>query len=282
MFGKKRTRKNRYKKRSRSGKPGAGAKRTLTVVGGGLAVAAFSALLVMAHALFTQSAYYRARHLPVSGNQRISEAAVLAQAGLAPGVQILDLNLAVVHGRLLAHPWIAQAQVSREIPDTLRVTVREHRPLAVMDMQMGRRYLLNAQGRLFKQWDATDPEDLPVIVGLGYRDLPMKDTAGTRPFQAVLNLLTDTGAWDSLSLSRIEADPETGLTLVVAHSAQQIRMGYGQYPEKLNRLKALKKRLKDGNYMHDFASIDVSDLERIVVAPQQPSEPSGSGDQQRS
>lgn len=267
LFGKKRTRKNRYKKRSRSVKPGSGAKRLLTVVGGCLAVVAFSALLVVVHALFTQATYYRARQLPVSGNQRLSDAAVLAQAGLAPGVQILDLNLAVVHTRLLAHPWIAQAQVSREIPDTLRVTVREHRPLAVMDMRMGRRYLLNAEGRLFKQWDATDPEDLPVITGLSYRDLPMDEAAGTRPFQAVLSLLTETGAWEALALSRIEADAETGLTLVVAHSAQQIRMGYGHYPEKLNRLTALKKRLKDGNFMHDFASIDVSDLERIVVAP---------------
>jgi cell division protein FtsQ len=277
LFDKKRTRKNRYKKRPRSGKPGAGAKRLLKIIGGCLAVGAFSASLVMAHALFTQAGYYRAKELPVSGNQRLSAAAVLAQAELAPGVQILDLNLASVHNRLLAHPWIAEAQVSREIPNTLRVTVREHRPLAVVDMQMGRRYLLNAQGRLFKQWDATDPEDLPVVTGLGYRDLPMKAQRGTKPFQAVLTLLTETAAWEALSLSKIEADPETGLTLVVAHSAQQIRMGYGQYPEKLSRLKALQKRLKDGNYMHDFASIDVSDLERIVVAPA-----GGSGDQQRS
>ena len=77
------------------------------------------------------------------------------------------------------------------------------------------------------------------------------------------------------------ADPEIGLTLVVADRDQQIQMGYGQYPEKLSRLTALKRRLAAGNYMHDFASLDVSDLERIVVAPvQTPS--SGSGDQQRS
>lgn len=277
LFGKKNTRKNRYKKRPRSGKPGAGAWCLLKVVGGSLAVMGLSALLVMAHALFTQADYYRAKQLPVSGNQRLSVAAVLAQAGLAAGVQILDLNLGVVHNRLVAHPWIAQAQVSLEIPSTLRVTIREHRPLAVMDMRMGRRYLLNADGRLFKKWDATDPENLPVVTGLGYRDLPMDDEAGTKPFKAVLSLLTETGAWEALSLSKIEADPETGLTLVVAHSGQQIRMGYGHYTEKLSRLTALQKRLKDGNLMHDFASIDVSDLERIVVAPT-----GGSGDQQRS
>ena len=267
LFGKKRTRKNRFKKRPRSGQPGAGAKRLLTVVSGCLAVGAFSALLVMAHALFTQADYYRAKQLPLSGNQRLSARTVLAQAELALGVQILHLNLGVVQGRLLAHPWIASAQVSREIPNTLRVTVREHHPLAIMDMQMGRRYLLNAEGRLFKQWDATDPGNLPVVTGLGYRDLPMEAETGTKPFRAVLSLLTETGAWEALALSKIEADPETGLTLVVAHSGQEIRMGYGHYPEKLSRLVALKKRLKDGNIMHDFASIDVSDLERIVVAP---------------
>lgn len=279
--GKKRTRKNRYKKRPKSGGPGPGARRLLLAVGLSLGLAAFSYLLVLAHALLTQSPYYRAKRLPVSGNQRLSDAAVLAQAGLAPGVQILKLNLGQVHQRLLAHPWIAAAEVGREVPDTLRVTVREHQPLAVVDMRMGRRYLLNDAGRLFKSWDATDPQDLPVVTGLAFRDLPIDGSAGSDAFQAVMALLTGTGAWETLSLARVEADPEIGLTLVVAGSHQRIQMGYGQYPEKLRRLADLKKRLAAGNYMHDFASIDVSDLGRIVVAPVQTT-PSGSTDTERS
>ncbi|MDJ0781691.1 MAG: FtsQ-type POTRA domain-containing protein [Desulfosarcinaceae bacterium] len=279
--GPKRTRKNRYKKRPRSGRAGAGARRLLTLAITLLGVTAYSLLLIVAYGLLTQSRYYRAKHLPVSGNQRLSANAIMTQAGLNPGVQILDLNLSVVHRRLLAHPWIAEARVAREIPDTLRVWVREHRPLAVMDMQLGRRYLLNAAGRLFKTWDATDPQDLPVVTGLAYRDLPVAQSGGSAPFQAVMALLTGTGAWEDLSLTRIEADAEIGLTLVVAGSDQRIRMGYGQYPQKLTRLTALKTRLKAGNHLHDFASIDVSDLERIVVAPKQ-TPASGNGDQQRS
>jgi cell division protein FtsQ len=278
---KKRTRKNRYKKRPKSGKPGDGARRLLVLAMMGLGLTALSVLLVLSYALLTQTDYYRAKHLPVSGNQRLSAAAVLAQAGLTPGIQILNLNLRKVHSRLLAHPWIAEARVAREIPDTLRVMVREHHPLAVMDMGMGRRYLLNTRGRLFKSWDATDPHDLPVVTGLAYRDLPMEDKPGSESFRAVMAMLTGTGAWKALSLARIEADPEIGLTLVVADKDQRIQMGYGQYPDKLSRLTALKRRLAAGNYMHDFASIDVSDLERIVVAPvETPS--SGSGNQQRS
>lgn len=279
--GQKRTRKNRYKKRPRGGKSGSGAKRLLLAVGLSLGLAAFSYLLVVAHALLTQSAYYRAKRLVVSGNQRLSDAEVLAQAGLAPGVQILKLNLGQVHQRLLAHPWIKAAEVGREIPDTLRVTVREHQPLAVVDMRMGRRYLLDNAGHLFKSWDATDPQDLPVVTGLAYRDLPIGANTGSDAFDAVMALLTGTGAWETLSLARVEADPETGLTLVVAESGQRIRMGYGHYPEKLRRLANLKQRLEAGNDMHDFASIDVSDLERIVVAPVQ-TPPSGSGETQRS
>jgi cell division protein FtsQ len=150
-----------------------------------------------------------------------------------------------------------------------------------VDMQLGRRYLLDGGGHLFKSWDATDPQDLPVVTGLAYRDLPIGANTSSDAFQAVMALLTGTGAWETLSLARVEADPEIGLTLVVAGSQQQIRMGYGHYPEKLRRLADLKKRLKAGNYMHDFASIDVSDLGRIVVAPV-PTPPSGSTDTQRS
>jgi cell division protein FtsQ len=279
--GKKRSRKNRYKKRPRSGGPGSGARRLLLVAGLGLGLAAFSYVLILAHALLTQSPYYRAKRLAVGGNQRLSEAAVLAQAGLAPGVQILALNLGLVHQRLLAHPWIKAAQVGREIPDTLRVTVREHQPLAIVDTGMGRRYLLDAEGDLFKSWDASDPQDLPVVTGLAYRDLPIRGRSGSDAFKAVMALLTGTGAWETLSLARVEADPEIGLTLLVAGSRQRIRMGYGQYPDKLRRLADLKARLAAGNFMHDFASIDVSDPGRIVVAPVQ-TPPGESTDTERS
>jgi cell division protein FtsQ len=264
--GQKRSRKNRYKKRPRSGGPGSGARRLLLVVGLGLGLAAFSYVLVLAHALLTQSPYYRAQRLAVGGNRRLSEAAVLAQAGLAPGVQILALNL---------------GQVGREIPDTLRVTVREHQPLAVVDTGMGRRYLLDDEGDLFKSWDASDPQDLPVVTGLAYRDLPIRGRSGSDAFKAVMALLTGTGAWETLSLARVEADPEIGLTLLVAGSRQRIRMGYGQYPDKLRRLADLKARLAAGNFMHDFASIDVSDPGRIVVAPVQ-TPPGESTDTERS
>lgn len=53
---------------------------------------------------------------------------------LAPllGRNLLRLPLAEVRQRLVANPWIATAEVAKELPDRLRVTVAERRPAVLL------------------------------------------------------------------------------------------------------------------------------------------------------
>ena len=67
----------------------------------------------------------------VTGQHFLSEGEVRELLGPAVGENILGLDIAALKARLRASPWVADATVSRTLPDTLRVTIREREPLAV-------------------------------------------------------------------------------------------------------------------------------------------------------
>ncbi|MDX1709178.1 MAG: FtsQ-type POTRA domain-containing protein, partial [Desulfobacterales bacterium] len=135
---------------------------------GAAALLATSCLFVLVHDVITQCDYFKAQRLKIEGGQRLSTKQIIAAAELKKGVNILAVNLAMTRKRLLAHPWIAEAEVRREIPAGLSIRVREHRPLAIV--KLDRKYLINQHGQLFKQWTASDPVNLPQISGLKRSD----------------------------------------------------------------------------------------------------------------
>ena len=131
------------------------------------AVAGFAAttgFFILIHEIVTQCDYFAAETITISGTRRLTHDQVARQARIRTGDNILSVNLSLVRKRLLAHPWIAEAGVSREIPSGLRIRIEEHSPLAVVDV--GKKFLINHSGIIFKAWDASDPADLPVVNGL--------------------------------------------------------------------------------------------------------------------
>ena len=63
-----------------------------------------------------------------------------------------------------SHLWIAEAEVSRELPSTIRIGIKEQKVLAVIDLK--RKFLINTAGEIFKEVSATDPDNLPIVSGL--------------------------------------------------------------------------------------------------------------------
>ena len=71
----------------------------------------------------------------VRGEHFLSEGEVRELLGPAVGEIILTLDIEALKGRLRASPWVADATVSRTLPDTLRVEIRERVPLALAEME---------------------------------------------------------------------------------------------------------------------------------------------------
>jgi cell division protein FtsQ len=246
------------------------------------ALAAFAAVtgfFILIHEIVTQCDYFAAEKVTIEGTRRLTAEQVARQARVGIGDNILSVNLALVRKRLLAHPWIAEAAVSREIPSRLIIRVREHAALAVVDF--GQKFLINHQGRIFKPWDPGDPQDLPVIRGLNLSDLkvygrlesppPDRSSADSAPFKAVMQVL-ELGRQQSSILPnhlirQISVDRQIGLTIYAFDRLKAISLGYSDYSAKYHMLAKLFSYLKRQRSIFDFDRIDLNNLQRIVVNP---------------
>ena len=255
---------------------------------GTVGVIFMSAFFIFVHDVFTQSEHFQARQIHVEGGRRLSVQRILDQAGVRPGINVLSVNLAAARKRLLAHPWIAEAEIQREIPATLRIRIREHVGAAVVDV--GRKFLLSPQGELFKEWEPSDPADLPSVAGLAIADLRVVDRSAaagglalfdtdgpaapappSRAMDAVLQVLILGREPESILSTRelrsIQVDRELGLTLMAYAENRAIRLGYNDYPAKYHLLRELLAVFRTQPDVADFERIDLTDMNRVIVNP---------------
>lgn len=122
-------------------------------------------LLAVAGGLaFSQSAYFTVRTVQVSGLQRLTEAEVLAVAGVALPANAFALNPRAIERRLAEYPPIAQVRVARRFPAQLRVEVRERRPVGALPY--GEHFLLfDGDGVPFAVAPAPASAGLPKVIG---------------------------------------------------------------------------------------------------------------------
>lgn len=229
-----------------------------------------SIIFILGYDLFTQCDYFNTNSLEVKGHQRLSKEEVIEQSQIYSGQNILSVNLSQARKKLLSHAWISEAEVRREFPNCIYISIKEHKPLAVLDI--GRQFIINDKGAVFKEWRPTDTDKLPVISGLDFSDLNVPGEAfHSIPFKAVMNVLqlgrNPESILSNRFIKRIHVDREIGLTLYAFNPVKAIKIGYDNYSGKYDKLKRVFSYLKKKQNFSDFNSIDLINLNRIVLNP---------------
>jgi cell division protein FtsQ len=246
----------------------------LNVLAGILAVALMSLFFIFCHDIILQSPYFRLTSLEVTGNNRLSVQDVLEVARIKSGTNVLLVNLPLSRKYLLSNPWIAGAEITRELPGRLMLTVREHHPLAILNM--GRKFLINMEGKVFKEVTDEDVAGLPVIEGIDFSDLDWQDLRRSPNFDAVLSLLEIGRKSASIlplpCMRLIRVDREEGITLYLDGSIQALRInaikiGYQDYSEKLMRLEKVIAYFRANKLIQGIDWIDLRQMNRVVISP---------------
>jgi len=228
-----------------------------------------SFLFIFTYDFITQCDYFKAESLTVAGANRLTEERVLQQSQITKGINILSINLSRVRKRLLAHSWIEEAEVRRELPTGISIRIKEQEPLAILDM--GRKFIINTHGEVFKEMDASDRCRLPIIHGLEFSDINVRGESRSVPFNAVMKILALGQKPESVLpcslIKRIRVDREMGLTIYAFDRIKAIKIGYDDYPNKYEMLKNVLFYLKKNGGFSDLESIDLNNLNRIVVNP---------------
>jgi cell division protein FtsQ len=263
--------KNRHYKRKVHRKKGAGIReRFIFCMKAVLALsvlAVFSLILIFGYDCITQSDYFRAETIDIQGNRILSAEDVIRETLMKPGDNILAVNLSLVRKRLMSNGWISEAEVARKIPSGIILKINEHRPIAVLDL--GKEFILNDNGEIFKEREERDTVNLPIVKGLKFSDLLSDGADRSRPFKALMDVLelgrTPQSVLPNSSIVQINIDREIGLTVYAFNKT--IKLGYNNYPEKYERLEKVFYHAKNGELFSDFETVDLNNLSRIVIRP---------------
>jgi cell division protein FtsQ len=141
----------------------------------------------------------------------LNAAQVARAADVANGTRLFDLDLDAIRTRVEALPWVAHAQVGREWPDAVTISLQERTPVA----RWGERSLLDSEGHVFTPPDGDQTyarsNALPLLAGpegrvddvqLAYRQLSAKLADG--PFALDGLRLDARGEWTAHTRSGIE------------------------------------------------------------------------------
>ncbi len=227
----------------------------------------FSALFMAGYAAVIQWDYFSTHTIHVVGQKRLTKAQILTQADIQPGDNLLALNLRMVRERLLANPWVERATISREIPGTLEIYITEQQPLARLDL--GRRFLINDCGRIFKEVGPQDPKQLPLVTGIAYDDISLGDDDLTPAMTTVLEVLKMSKAPESAipysTIARLHLDKQLGITLTLAGGERSIKLGFDHFEAKYKRFTQLRRYLERNLKWQNFKDVDLNNPDRVVV-----------------
>jgi cell division protein FtsQ len=227
-------------------------------------------LVVLYHQLLTCNLFCikDINNIEIEGAKRLSRSLLLQQSKLVAGASLLAIQPAQVERALMAHPWIAKAEVSRKWPHSLHLKVQERDPVALV--QFGEELLyMDRQGMIFKPLDPGDPHNFPVITGLTpekFRhspgDLP---EVVAQAFQLMDVLKTTPPPLNLENISEIHVDLERGFTLYANGVAVALDLGFQEYSEKLQKFSQLWPVLVHKGLLTKVGRINLNYPRRALV-----------------
>ena len=179
----------------------------------------------------------RVTRVEVRGGHFLSEGEVRELLGPAVGENILGLDIEDLKKRLRASPWVADAAVTRSLPDTLRVEIDERAPVALAEVD--KLYLMDANGTLIELYGPrTAAFDLPVVRGLGGLGPDERRDRARR----VTVLLADLGTLSG-ELSEIRVEEGADLEAIL-RSGEVVRLGAPPYRKTFTTFLGLRGQLR--------------------------------------
>jgi cell division septal protein FtsQ len=156
---------------------------------------------------------------------------------LAPfrGRNLVVLNLAPVSARLERVAWVARVTVTKEFPDTLRITIAEKTPIALR-RDGGELFWLDGDGGVIAPFDArVEAADLPVVTAPNER---LSQAAAL-----LRNLQSAVPAYES-ALSELWALPSSGFGMMDSIFRVPIDVMPGDAADKIRSLLSLREELE--------------------------------------
>lgn len=223
--------------------------------------------LVMGYHYVVNAQYFMVRKVVLNGLDRVSREDVLKATGLDKPANILALNLADMASHVETLPWVRTVTVSRKLPETIMVNIVERRPRVLVSMDA--LYYLDETGTPFKKVDPKDNPELPIITGFTRADLVDRREHTLGDLMEVFDLLDALAERNDRfrvgNISEINFDPVRGLSLFTRDDKVQVKIGHGDFRQKLKRLGRVLAHLKIQGQYDGVTYFNLECSPRVIV-----------------
>lgn len=127
-------------------------------------VVAGVALIIFSYHKLAASSLFQLRNIEVTGNQRVSSAEIERLVHQNLSATFISTDLEVLQEQLQSITWIKRAQLTRILPDTLRVQVEERKPLALTRFEGQQAYWIDEDAVVLGEFDISVDKNVPPIV----------------------------------------------------------------------------------------------------------------------
>lgn len=195
------------------------------------------------------------RRVVIHGNKYLSEREVILLTELSHRDSLLKIRSRELVTRLLESPWISEVDVRKELPHTIILRIKETKPRALLKRDEDI-FIVDKDGRMLEKIEKTVPF-LPVIGPVG--------AAGGEALRAALELSGVLKTGEFFQNDAVEISAETPHDVTLSVGERTIKIGSGNYQEKLLRLRETEREILRRGINVD--SIDLRFARRVVVKP---------------
>lgn len=118
--------------------------------------------LLLSVYLFMHSSIFNVVQIDVEGNDKVSREETMALSGLAPGINIFELDDELTTLAIEAHPMVKEAEVKRHLPKKLVIKITERQIWAVIPYK-GVFLCIDDTGVCFDKLSNTPINNYPII-----------------------------------------------------------------------------------------------------------------------
>lgn len=214
--------------------------------------------------LLERTPWFRVQRVEVAGARMVAPHDVLAASGIRLGESVWRRPEPWV-AALRRHPGVEDAEVVRRLPSTLRIEVREKRPVGLVEA--GTLHPVTARGEVLPVDPARVAVDLPLLRGAARKG--RADDARVRALAAEVGRLGQLDPGLLARVSEVEWSGRDALLLSVSAPDARVLLPAGAGSDRLRRLRAaldeIERRAPSGPAEGGPVRIDLRFQDQVVV-----------------
>jgi len=202
-----------------------------------LMIVSISITIVLTLDFLTTSNIFNLKEVIVKGNNLLPTSIIIKKAALPSGKNLFKLSTDIALDRLLELRQIETVNLKKTFPDTVVITVKERKPVALLLFKNKLLYadssgkLISAQGSRYSR-RFKNKNDYPVITGITENFSHEERTRFTKLSLNLLKILEKKSVLKNAFISEINVNRNKGLSVITSRNSIPLIFGFDDFEKK--------------------------------------------------